>query len=244
MLLEVRDVDTFYGDSQALNGASFAVEAGQQVGILGRNGMGKTTLVHTVMGFLRPRSGEILFEGHRISGSAPEKISRRGITLVPQGRRVFGSLTVGETLRIAYRRRGDEPFTVEEVCDRLPILGQRWNQQAGLMSGGQRQMLALGRALVGNGRLVLMDEPSEGLDQHHLAMVVDTVHDLRRRGTAVVVVEQKLRFALDLVDSLKVMVRGHFVDSFSSADVRRDPAPVLEALGFTGSDAMTAPGPA
>jgi branched-chain amino acid transport system ATP-binding protein len=100
-------------------------------------------------------------------------------------------------------------------------------------------MLALGRALVGNGQLVLMDEPSEGLDQHHLALVVETVHELRRRGTAVVVVEQKLRFALDLVDSLHIMVRGHFVESFSSADVRSNPAPVLRALGFTGSDAVS-----
>ncbi|TFV83101.1 ABC transporter ATP-binding protein [Blastococcus sp. CT_GayMR20] len=238
MLLEVRDVDTFYGDSQVLNGAAFAVAPGQQVGILGRNGMGKTTLVHTIMGFLRPRQGEILFDGHRISGSAPEKIARRGVTLVPQGRRVFGSLTVGETLQIAYRKRGAQPWTVKEVCERLPILGDRWNQQAGLMSGGQRQMLALGRALVGNGQLVLMDEPSEGLDQHHLAMVVETVHELRRRGTAVVVVEQKLRFVLDLVDSVHIMVRGQFVESFSSADVRGDPAPVLRALGFTGRDAV------
>ncbi len=239
MLLEVREVDTFYGDSQALNGASFAVAPGQQVGILGRNGMGKTTLVHTVMGFLRPRRGEILFDGHKISGSAPEKIARRGVTLVPQGRRVFGSLTVGETLRIAYQKRGAEPWTVEQVCERLPILGERWNQPAGLMSGGQRQMLALGRALVGNGQLVLMDEPSEGLDQHHLAMVVETVQELRRRGTAVVVVEQKLRFVLDLVDSLHIMVRGHFVESFSSADVRGNPVPVLRALGFTGGDAVS-----
>ncbi len=243
MLLEVRDVDTFYGDSQALNGAAFAVAPGQQVGILGRNGMGKSTLVHTVMGFLRPRRGEILLDGHKISGAAPERIARHGVTLVPQGRRVFASLTVGETLQIAYRQRGDEPWTVEQVCERLPILGERWNQQAGLMSGGQRQMLALGRALVGNGRLVLMDEPSEGLDQHHLAMVVETVHELRRRGTAVVVVEQKLRFVLDLVDSLHIMVRGHFVDSFSSTDVRSDPTPVLRALGFTGGNSVSTGGP-
>ncbi|WRL67213.1 ATP-binding cassette domain-containing protein [Blastococcus brunescens] len=179
------------------------------------------------------------FDGRGISGSPPEKIARRGVTLVPQGRRVFGSLTVGETLRVSYQQRGAEPWTVDEVCQRLPILGERWNQQAGLMSGGQRQMLALGRALVGNGRLVMMDEPSEGLDQHHLALVVETVHELRRRGTAVVVVEQKLRFVLDLVDSLHIMVRGQFVESFSSADVRGNPAPVLRALGFAGGDAAT-----
>lgn len=233
MLLDVRELDTYYGASQALNGASFSVAAGEQVGILGRNGMGKTTLVHTIMGFLRPKRGEIQFDGRRISGAAPESIARRGISIVPQGRRIFGSLTVGETLQIAYRRRGDHPWTVDDVCGRLPILGERWNQQAGLMSGGQRQMLALGRAIVGNGRLVLMDEPSEGLDQHHLALVVETVRELRERGTAVVVVEQKLRFAMDLVDTLHIMVRGHFVESFQSADVRQDPGPVLRALGFS-----------
>ncbi len=241
MLLDVREVDTYYGASQVLNGASFSVAPGEQVGILGRNGMGKTTLVHTIMGFLRPKRGEIQFDGSRISGATPESIARRGIGIVPQGRRIFGSLTVGENLEIAQRRRGDQPWTVEEVCDRLPILGERWDQQAGLLSGGQRQMLALGRAIVGNGRLVLMDEPSEGLDQHHLALVVETVHELRRRGTAVVVVEQKLRFAMDLVDTLHVMVRGHFVESFQSSDVRQDPGPVLRALGFSDTLRGTSP---
>ncbi len=238
MLLEVQEVDTFYGASQALNSASFSVQAGEQIGILGRNGMGKSTLVHTIMGFLRPRRGEIVFDGHKISGASPESIFARGVTIVPQGRRVFGSLTVGENLQIARRARGSGDWTVDEVCDRLPILRQRWDQPAGLLSGGQQQMLALGRAVVGNGRLVLMDEPSEGLDQHYLALVVETVHELRRRGTAVVVVEQKLRFALDLVDSLHVMVRGHFVDTFAAEDVRRDPAAVLRGLGFGGNDAQ------
>lgn len=241
MLLDVREVDTYYGASQALNGASFSVAAGEQLGILGRNGMGKTTLVHTIMGFLRPKRGEIQFDGHRISGATPESIARQGISIVPQGRRIFGSLTVGENLQIAQRRRGEQPWTVEEVCERLPILGERWNQQAGLMSGGQRQMLALGRAIVGNGRLVLMDEPSEGLDQHHLALVVETVRELRRRGTAVVVVEQKLKFAMDLVDTLHIMVRGHFTESFQSSDVRRDPGPVLRALGFSDTMRSTRP---
>lgn len=237
MLLEVRGVDTFYGDSQALHGASLDVDEGEQLGVIGRNGMGKTTLVHTIMGFLKPRTGEILLNGKNIAGSPPEVISSEGVTLVPQGRRVFSSLTVAENLKVSQRRGASGDWTVDEVCERLPILGERWNQAAGSLSGGQQQMLSLGRAIVGNGRLILMDEPSEGLDQHHLKLVVDTIHELRRRGTAVVVVEQKLRFALDLVDTVHIMVRGSFVESVSAADVRRDPDVVMRGLGFSSANA-------
>ena len=233
MLLECKDIDTFYGDSQVLNGTSLNIDEGEHVGIIGRNGMGKTTLVHTLMGLLSPRSGSIRFKGREISGAAPERVARAGITLVPQGRRVFGSLTVGENLEISFRAAGVEGWKVDDVCDRLPILRDRWNQAAGLMSGGQQQMLALGRALVGNGQLILMDEPSEGLDQHHLALVVDVVDELQRRGTAVLVVEQKLRFLLDMVETLRVMVRGQFVQTVDSAAVRADPDLVMKGLGFS-----------
>ncbi len=237
MLLEVRDVDAFYGDSQALHGATLSVAEGEQIGVIGRNGMGKTTLCHTIMGFLRPRRGQITFNGKDIAGAAPEAISRLGVTLVPQGRRVFGSLTVGENLQVSQQVRGTDDWTADDVCQRLPILGDRWNQPAGLLSGGQQQMLALGRAIVGNGSLLLMDEPSEGLDQHHLALVIETVHELRRRGTAVIVVEQKLRFAIDLVDRMHIMVRGAFVDSVTTDEVRRDPDVVLRGLGFSAASA-------
>jgi branched-chain amino acid transport system ATP-binding protein len=236
-LLECEGLDTYYGDSQVLHGTSLSIGPGEHVGVIGRNGMGKSTLVYTIMGMVRARRGRIVFRGTDLSGAAPEKVAAAGITLVPQGRRVFGSLSVGENLRVSHVDRGAGGWTVDEVCDRLPILRDRWSQPAGQMSGGQQQMLALGRALVGNGDLVLMDEPSEGLDQHHLALVVDVVQELRRRGTAVLVVEQKLRFALDMVDELHVMVRGQFVKTVSTEQARLDPSVLMEGLGF-GSAAV------
>ncbi|MCW2851879.1 MAG: transporter ATP-binding protein, partial [Nocardioides sp.] len=153
MLLECKDLDAYYGDSQVLHGTSLSIGPSEHVGIIGRNGMGKSTLVHTIMGMLRPRRGSVLYQGKELAGAAPEKIAAAGITLVPQGRRVFGSLSVGENLRVSHIDRGVDGWTVDEVCDRLPILRDRWSQLAGQMSGGQQQMLALGRALVGNGEL-------------------------------------------------------------------------------------------
>jgi branched-chain amino acid transport system ATP-binding protein len=232
MLLEVDDVDVFYGDSQVLHGASLAVAEGEQAGIVGRNGMGKTTLLHTIMGMMRPRRGGIAFRGQPIGGSAPEAIARAGITLVPQGRRVFKSLTVGENLRVSECPGGEGSWTVDDVCSRLPLLADRWNQTAGSLSGGQQQMLALGRAIVGNGSLLLLDEPSEGLDQHHLALLVDVVREMRDGGTAVLLVEQKLRFAMDLVDTVHVMVRGQLTSTVTADEFRASPDAILRDLGF------------
>jgi branched-chain amino acid transport system ATP-binding protein len=237
MLLECEGLDTYYGDSQVLHDTSLSIGPSEHVGVIGRNGMGKSTLVHTIMGMVRPRKGKVVYQGKDYAGAAPEKIAAAGITLVPQGRRVFRSLSVAENLRVSYVDRGAGGWTVDEVCDRLPILRDRWSQLAGQLSGGQQQMLALGRALVGNGDLVLMDEPSEGLDQHHLALVVDVVQELRRRGTAVLVVEQKLKFALDMVDELHVMVRGQFVQTISTEEARQNPNVLMEGLGF-GSAAV------
>ena len=236
-LLECEGLDTYYGDSQVLHDTSLSIGPGEHIGVIGRNGMGTSTLVYTIMGIVRARRGRVVFNGKDLTGAAPEKVAAAGITLVPQGRRVFGSLSVGENLRVSHIDRGSDGWTVDQVCDRLPILRDRWSQPARQMSGGQQQMLALGRALVGNGDLVLMDEPSEGLDQHHLALVVDVVHELRRRGTAVLVVEQKLRFALDMVDQLNVMVRGQFVQTISTEQARTNPSVLMEGLGF-GSAAV------
>lgn len=235
MLFECEDLETFYGDSQVLDGASLKIDEGQHIGIIGRNGMGKTTFVYTLMGMVHPRRGSIKFRGVQIAGAAPESVAKAGITLVPQGRRVFRSLSVLENLQVAFRAVGSDGWTVDDVCDRLPILGERLTQPAGVMSGGQQQMLALGRALVGNGQLILMDEPSEGLDQHHLALVIDIVAELRRRGTAVLIVEQKLRFVLDMVDTLHVMSRGQFVQTVDSQTARKNPETVMEGMGFTAS---------
>lgn len=229
-MLEVEGLDVRYGPSRVLHGTSIDVGAGEVVGLLGRNGMGKTTLAHAIAGLLRPRGGSVRLAGEPISGLAPERIARRGVALVPQGRRVFPSLTVAETLGIA-ARPGE--WTVEEVCRRLPVLAERRTQAAGTLSGGQQQLLSVGRALVANPRLVLMDEPTEGLDPARTAAVGDLVADLRERGTAVLLIEQKVEVALALADRLAVLVRGEVTHHADAETARADRAGLYEALGFS-----------
>lgn len=232
-LLELVDVHAAYGASQVLHGVTLEVERGQHVGIIGRNGMGKSTLLHTIMGFLRPTAGTISFAGEGIAGTPSEAIAAKGIAIVPQGRRVFGSLSIGENLIVSHRpSRASDGWTIDDVCDRFPLLRDRWNQSAGTLSGGQQQILAVARALVGNADLVLLDEPSEGLDQHHLAMVTDTIAELRSRGTAAILVEQKLHLAAELTEVLHVMVRGRLTQTFTAEAVRADAGVALRGLGF------------
>lgn len=210
-MLEVKDVDTFYGSSHVLHGTCLSVGEGEVVGLLGRNGMGKTTLMHTIAGLLSPRRGEITFLGKPIASLPPEKVFRLGMTLVPQGHRIFPSLTVKENLRIARRKVGKADWTIDEVLDNFPALRERWSVGAGDLSGGQQQMLAMGRALVGNGRLMLLDEPTEGLDPQTVARMGAVIDEMRRRGTSGILVEQKVGFALDRVDRASVLSRGQVI---------------------------------
>lgn len=231
-MLEVRDVHTFYGSSHVLHGTSISVAEGEVVGLLGRNGMGKTTLVHTVAGLLGPRAGEITFLGRRIDGRPAERISRLGMTLVPQGHRIFPSLTVRENLGVATRRAGSRNWTAEEVLQYFPVLGDRLSTRAGLLSGGQQQQLAISRALVGNGRLILMDEPTEGLDPQTVARIGDVVDEVRRRGAAVLLVEQKVDFTLRRVDRAFVLSRGRVVyETDDPESLRRDTGRLRRLLG-------------
>ncbi|MEU8132707.1 ABC transporter ATP-binding protein [Streptodolium elevatio] len=235
-MLELRDVHTYYGASHVLQGVSLDVAEGEVLGVLGRNGMGKTTLVHTVAGLLRPRRGSVRFGGREIGGSSAERIARAGMALVPQGHRVFPSLTVKENLKVAVRRSGPDGWTVDDVVDRFPVLGERYGLSAGLLSGGQQQMLALGRALVGNGRLVLLDEPTEGLDPQTVAKVGDVVDELRRRGTSAILVEQKVDFALRRVDRAVVLGRGQVVHTTDNPqELRTDTAALRELLAVGGT---------
>lgn len=247
-MLEVEAVDTYYGRSQILHGTSLTVGEGEVVGLLGRNGMGKTTLVHTIAGLLRPRAGRIVFDGKRISTLPAERISRLGMTLVPQGHRVFPSLTVRENLRIARRSVGEDGWSIDEVLDRFPALRERWSVTAGKLSGGQQQMLTMGRALVGNGRLVLLDEPTEGLDPQTVARMGDVIDELRRRGTAALLVEQKVGFTLDRVDRALVLSRGKVVHETTQPQaLKADPARLRELIGVGSGRAATgahAPDPA
>jgi branched-chain amino acid transport system ATP-binding protein len=188
------------------------VERSQVVGILGRNGMGKTTLIRSIIGFTPPRAGRVRFKGQDITGWASHRAVGLGMGLVPQGRRVFPSLTVGENLAVAARRAGG-PWTVAAVLDLFPRLAERAESRAGKLSGGEQQMLAIGRALMGNPELLLMDEPTEGLAPLLVREVGRVIADLKARGLSILLVEQNIPLALRVTDRVHVLSRGRIVHS-------------------------------
>jgi branched-chain amino acid transport system ATP-binding protein len=229
--LRVRDVDSYYGDSHVLHGVGFALQAGRLLGLLGRNGAGKTTCMSTIMGFLKPRRGSITLFGEQVAGLAPETIARKGICLVPQGRRMFRSLTVRENLEVARQARENGAWTIERVFALFPRLKERHAQVAGSLSGGEQQMLAIGRALMGNPRVLLMDEPSEGLAPQIVAEVGRTIAQLKAEGLSIVLVEQNIKLTLDLADDVVIVNTGAVVFSGSSDEVRTDEKRIAQHLG-------------
>jgi branched-chain amino acid transport system ATP-binding protein len=213
-LLEVRDIHTYYGDSYVLQGLSLELAAGRIVAILGRNGMGKTTLIRSVAGLTPPREGEIRFKGRSLRGRAPYAIAQDGIALVPQGRRIFRSLSVRENLllptsRLARPRPG--AWTLDSVLAKFPQLGERIGHPGGALSGGEQQMLAVGRALMANPDLILMDEPSEGLAPKLVQEVAEIMKTVRAHGHAVLLVEQNFALAMSVADYIYVVSAGRFV---------------------------------
>ncbi len=211
-MLEVRDIHTYYGDSYVLQGISFRMERGQVVGILGRNGMGKTTLIRSIVGFTPPRRGRVLFKDRDITGWPSNHAVALGLGLVPQGRRVFPSLTVGENLAVAARSDGGT-WSVDRVMGLFPRLRERAQQRAGKLSGGEQQMLAIARALMTNPELLLMDEPTEGLAPLLVREVGRVIESLKASGLSILLVEQNLPLALRLVDHVHVLSRGRIVYS-------------------------------
>jgi branched-chain amino acid transport system ATP-binding protein len=203
-LLQVRDVHTYYGSAHILDGVSFDVPTASCVGILGRNGVGKTTLARSVIGFTPPVRGEVIFDGVTISGRPSRDIVRHGIALVPQGRRVFASLTVEENLRVAFRRptraATGAAWSLARVYDLFPRLRERRKNWANTLSGGEQQMLAIGRALMTNPSLVILDEPTEGLAPIIIEDVVATIGQLRQAGVSLLLLEQRVEIALRLAD--------------------------------------------
>jgi branched-chain amino acid transport system ATP-binding protein len=211
-MLDVQDIHTYYGDSHVLQGVSLRVGRGRVVAVLGRNGMGKTTLIRSIVAFTPPRRGRIVFKDRDVTGWPSNRIVADGLGLVPQGRRVFRSLTVLENLQVAGRRNGGA-WTVERAMDVFPRLRERAANRAGQLSGGEQQMLAIARALMGNPELLLMDEPTEGLAPLLVREVGRVIGDLKRQGLSILLVEQNLPLALSLADEVHVLSRGRIVHS-------------------------------
>jgi branched-chain amino acid transport system ATP-binding protein len=221
-LLEVSGLDAYYGSAQALRGVTFSMDR-QSVAIVGRNGMGKTTLCAAIVGFAPPRtSGSIVFDGVQLQGKPAHKIARAGIGYVPQGRRLFPSLTVNEHLKIATRGGNGDGWSIDRVYDLFPRLAGRRRNGGAELSGGEQQMLAIGRALLGNPKLLIMDEPSEGLAPAIVEMLVETFQALEEQGLAILLIEQKLDVATSLAERQLVMVGGEIALETTASDIARD----------------------
>ena len=210
-MLEVQDIHTYYGESYILQGVSLTLREGQVVAVLGRNGVGKTTLIRSIVGFTPPRRGRILFKEEDITKLPTHQIARRGIGLVPQGRRIFPSLNVKENLTVAERKRDGSGWGFDKILDLFPRLRERLSHRGNKLSGGEQQMLACGRALVGNPEILLMDEPSEGLAPLLVRELGRILQQLKGGGASILIVEQNLPFALRIADYVYLMSKGKIV---------------------------------
>jgi branched-chain amino acid transport system ATP-binding protein len=230
-VLEVEDVHTYYGVSHVLQGISLRVGEGEALGILGRNGMGKTTLIRSIIGFTPPRRGVVRLRGDDITRWPPYRMVAAGLALVPQGRRVFPSLTVRENLDVA--RRAGGRWTLARVEALFPRLAERARSRAGSLSGGEQQMLAIGRALMTDPRLLLLDEPTEGLAPLLVREVGRVLGELRRAGLSILLVEQNLPLALSVVDRVHILSRGQIVHSAQPEELAADEPVKSRYLGLT-----------
>ncbi|WP_300013545.1 ABC transporter ATP-binding protein [Pseudonocardia sp.] len=228
--LVVRDLVSGYDRSTVLGGVDLDLDRGGTLALLGRNGAGKSTLVMTLAGLVPVTSGSVTLDGTELAGRRADVIARSGVALVPQGRRVWSTLTVAEHLSLASRsRRGT--WTVDAVLDLLPRLRERHRQPAGQLSGGEQQMLAVARALLTNPRLVLLDEPSDGLAPAIVEQIGAVITTMRAEGVAVLLVEQDLHLAFGVADTVAVMARGEIVHRVPTAEFRRDPDTAQRLLG-------------
>jgi branched-chain amino acid transport system ATP-binding protein len=211
-MIQLQDIHTWYGDSYVLQGVSLEVKDATIVALLGRNGMGKTTTIRSIMGLTPPRKGTILLNGHNIVGMQPHRIARLGIGLIPQGRMIFQSLSVVENLKMAARTGGKEdPWTLERVFEVFPKLEERRKNKGNLLSGGEQQMLTIARALMTNPDLLLFDEPSEGLAPVVVQEVFRVIQSLKAAGQSILLVEQDFGMAMSVADYAYVMSKGTIV---------------------------------
>jgi branched-chain amino acid transport system ATP-binding protein len=218
-VLEVDGIHTYYGESHVLHGVSLRVAAGEAVALLGRNGAGKTTAIRSIVGFTPPRAGRVVFEGKPIERWPAYRIARRGLALVPQGRRIFAPLSVRENLLLGARSSG---WTLERVFELFPRLRERQAQLGGTLSGGEQQMLAIARALLTNGRLLLLDEPSEGLAPLIVREIGTTLRALKAQRLSLLLVEQNYHLALRVADRVYVMNKGQIVYQGTPAGLEAD----------------------
>ena len=233
MMLRVEGLDAGYGDAQALFGVSFDIGAGEAVTLIGRNGMGKTTTIRAIMGLNPPRGGSIHFEGTRIDGLPPHEIARRGIGLVPEGRQIFVRLSVEENLvaTAANRTKASEPWTLARVFALFPRLEERRAQSAGTLSGGEQQMLAIGRALMTNPRLLILDEATEGLAPLIRQDIWNCLGALRAQGLSILVVDRNLDALMRLADRHNVVEKGRVVWSGTSTELAAQRAQIEQRIG-------------
>ena len=233
--LELRDIDAYYGDSNVLHKVSFVLHEGHLLGLLGRNGAGKSTCMNVTVGLLPPRAGSVAVFGSTVTRLPPERIAAHGVALVPQGRRVFKSLTVRENLIVAARRgevrEGRAAWTTETVFATFPRLRERSGQMAAYLSGGEQQMLAIARALMANPRVLLMDEPSEGLAPQIVAEVMATIRALKASGLSILLVEQNPKLVFEIADDIVILNSGEVAVADRTAVLREKNVDLRQYLG-------------
>lgn len=220
MLLEIHDIAASYGLSQVLFGISFAIDDGEVVTLMGRNGMGKTTTVRALMGLIQPHAGEVRFRGERIDRLPPHRIARLGLGLVPEGRQIFPNLTVRENLLMAeQRKKSDRPWTMDRVFDLFPVLRERASNRGNQLSGGEQQMLAIGRALMTNPSLLILDEATEGLAPRIREEIWTTLQGLKKAGLAIIVIDKDVEALCEFADRHYILEKGEVIWTGSTREL-------------------------
>jgi branched-chain amino acid transport system ATP-binding protein len=228
MLLEATNLSTYYGTSHALQDMSLNVDEGEVVALLGRNGMGKSTTLKTVMGLLKPRSGKVVFDGKDVTGLRPHKVARAGIGYVPEERRIFPNLSVLDNLMMGVKggkidTSSPDAWTIERIYDHFPFMRDRTNQKGALLSGGEQQMLTIGRTLMGNPKLLMVDEPTEGLSPVMVKEVRDVLEQISKSGISILLVEHNLKVAMSLADRVYLMGKAHLGFTGTKAELDANP---------------------